>query len=175
MNKGPVAWALTALALIVGTQARAASAQERPSFGSGAAEFSAGTLIFADDGAVSEGFGGGAGRFYVSPRISVGPEISYISGEHHSHLMITGNVTVDLGPSSTASRVTPFVVVGAGLFRTSEAFPDNQTFSHNEGAFTAGGGVRALVGDRLILGAEARAGWETHVRVSGLVGVRLGR
>jgi len=89
--------------------------------------------------------------------------------------MITGNVTVDLGPSSTASRVTPFVVVGAGLFRTSEAFPDNQTFSHNEGAFTAGGGVRALVGDRLILGAEARAGWETHVRVSGLVGVRLGR
>lgn len=163
------------IVLFAGPLARHAAAQERRDVGSGAAEFSAGTLIFADDGGVSEGFAGGAGRFYVSPRISIGPEISYISGGNHSHLMLTGNVTFDLLPGGSTSRVTPFAVVGGGLFRTTESFPNNETFSHNEGAFTAGGGVRALVGDRLILGAEARVGWETHVRVSGLVGVRLGR
>jgi opacity protein-like surface antigen len=69
----------------------------------------------------------------------------------------------------------PFVVAGGGLFQTSENQPlTGGAFRHNEGAFTAGGGVRALVSDRVIVGAEARVGWETHVRVNGFVGFRLG-
>ena len=36
-----------------------------------------------------------------------------------------------------------------------------------------GGGVRARVSDRVILGAEARVGWETHLRVNGFVGFTL--
>ena len=39
----------------------------------------------------------------------------------------------------------------------------------------AGGGVRALVGKAVIVGAEARVGWELHLRVNGLLGIQLGR
>jgi hypothetical protein len=38
-----------------------------------------------------------------------------------------------------------------------------------------GGGVTALVGQHVIVGAEARIGWELHIRLNGMVGVRLGR
>src|SRR5262245_52530330 len=58
-------------------------------------EFAAGSLLFPDDGIVNEGFYGANLRLYVTPRVSVGPEIAYISGEGHNHLMLTGNVTYD--------------------------------------------------------------------------------
>jgi hypothetical protein len=150
-----------------------AEAQGRPA---PVAEFAGGALLFADDGIVTEGFVGGAGRFYLSPRISVGPEIALIGGENHSHLMLTGNMTFDfLGPINGQPRaVTPFAVVGGGLFRTSDEFPNGETFTSNEGAFTAGGGVRALVGNRVVAGVEARIGWETHIRFNGFIGVRFG-
>jgi hypothetical protein len=51
----------------------------------------------------------------------------------------------------------------------------NEDFTHTEGAFTAGGGVRAPVGKRVTVGVDARIGWETHIRINGVVGVRLGR
>ena len=138
-------------------------------------EFAAGVLLFADDGVVTEGFVGGAGRFYLSPRISIGPEVAFISGDNHSHIMLTGNATFDLvGPVNGQPRgVTPFAVVGGGLFRTSETFPNNQISTHNEGAFTAGGGVRVLAGKRVVAGVEARIGWETHIRLNGFIGVRF--
>ena len=140
-----------------------------------AVEFAAGALSFPDDGVVTEGMVGGAGRVYLSPRISAGPEVAFIRGDSHSHLMLTGNVTVDLlGPTASGPRaVTPFLVVGGGLFRSTETFPSGD-FSSTEGAFTSGGGVRIRATDRFFVGAEARVGWETHVRVNGLVGVRLG-
>ena len=151
-----------------------ASAQERPG---PVAEFAAGSLLFADDGVVTEGFLGGTARVYVLPRISIGPEIAYVAGENHSHLMVTGNATFDfVRPiGREPRRVTPFAVVGGGLFQSREQFPNNETFTSNEGAFTAGVGVRALVGDRIVVGAEARVGWELHLRLNGIVGVRLAR
>jgi hypothetical protein len=33
---------------------------------------------------------GGAGRFYLSPRIAIGPELLWISGDNHSHTVLTG-------------------------------------------------------------------------------------
>lgn len=152
--------------------AHPAVAEERPA---AAGEFAAGAILFADDGVVSEGFVGGAARFYLRPRISVGPEITFVSGNNHSHLMLTGNVTFDLlgPPRGAPPPVTPFVVVGGGFFQTRESFPSG-TFTSADGAFTAGGGVRALAGRRLIVGAEARVGWELHIRVNGFIGVRLG-
>ncbi len=160
-------------ALIGALLSRPAAAQERPR---PAGELAVGALLFADDGIVTEGFVGGAARFYLLPRIGLGPEIAYIRGENHSHLMLTGNVTVDLvrPVSGKARPVTPFAVVGGGLFRTREQFPNNQAFTSTEGAFTVGGGVRGLVGKHLILGAEARIGWEVHIRLNGIVGVRFG-
>ena len=139
-------------------------------------DLSAGWVGFGDDGIVSEGMVGAAGRFYVSPRVAIGPELLYISGENHSHLVLTGNLTFDfLAPrAGRPPAVTPFLVVGGGMFQTRES-SGAQDFTHTEGAFTAGGGVRAAVSDRVTVGVDARLGWEAHFRINGLVGVRLGR
>src|SRR5262245_9662689 len=148
-----------------------ASAQHRPG---PAAEFSAGWVGFADDGVVGEGMVGGAARWYVSPRVSVGPEVLFIQGSNHSHFVLTGNVNVDvLSPVNGRPRtVTPFLVAGAGLFQTRETFL-NGPFTSTEGAFTAGGGVRARTGDHLTFGVDTRIGWELHVRVNGFVGIQF--
>ena len=163
---------LAALAVLAPILTTAASAQDRPS---PAVDVSAGWVGFADDGIVSEGMVGGAGRFYLSPRIALGPELVYIGGDNHSHLVLTGNLTFDvIAPTAgRAPAVTPFLVVGGGIFQTRESF-SGEDFTHTEGAFTAGGGVRAAVGHRVTVGVDARIGWETHLRVNGVVGVRLG-
>jgi hypothetical protein len=151
-----------------------AMAQQRPT---PVAEVAAGALLFADDGVVTEGFLGGTARVYVLPRVSIGPEIAYVAGNNHSHLTLTGNVTFDfVRPiAGQPRRITPFAVVGGGLFQTRERFLNTGTFTSSEGAFTAGIGVRTMIGDRVMVGAEARLGWEPHVRLNGMVGVRLGR
>ena len=161
------------LALLIPPAARKANAQDRPS---PAVEVAAGWVGFADDGIVSETLIGGAARVYVLPRVGIGPELLYLRGQGHSHFVVTGNVTWDLiAPNNgRPPTVTPFVVVGAGLFQTRETFPSGN-FTSSEGAFTAGGGVRALAGDRMTIGIDARVGWELHLRVNGTVGIRLGR
>jgi hypothetical protein len=150
-----------------------AAAQDRPgpSF-----EVTAGWVGFADDGIVSEPLVGAAARWYLLPRISIGPEIVYIDGDNHSHLVVTGNLTFDmLAPrNGRPAQVTPFLVVGGGLFQTRESFFTG-TFTASEGAFTSGGGVRALVGNRVTVGVDTRIGWELHLRVGGFIGLRLGR
>ena len=113
-------------------------------------------------------------RLYLAP-VSVGPELVYIHGDNHSHLMVTGNVTWDLlAPTNgRPPAITPFLVVGGGCFQTRETFFSG-SFTSREGAFTAGGGVRSVVGDRVTIGADARIGWELHLRVNGLVGTTAG-
>jgi hypothetical protein len=161
------------VAALLTVSVRAAEAQERPA---PTIEFAAGTLLFADDGIVGEGFGGAAGHFYLTPRISIGPEVAFVNGQGHSHFMLTGNLTCDLvePKNGRPRRITPFVVLGGGLFQTHDSLPRGN-FTSSEGAFTAGGGVRALLGDRVTVGVEARVGWEAHIRINGMVGVRLGR
>jgi hypothetical protein len=169
MSARPTTFAAFALAL---TLATSAVAQQRPA---PALEFAAGSLLFADDGVVGEGFFGGDARIYVSPRISVGPEVAFILGDNHSHLMLTGNLTCDLlAPvNRVPRRVTPFVVAGGGLFSTRQQFLTGP-YTHNEGAFTAGGGVRVRVAKNVTAGFEARLGWELHLRLNAVVGVGLG-
>lgn len=139
-------------------------------------EIAAGWVGFADDGIVSEAMLGGAGRVYVSPRLAIGPELVYIQGNNHSHLVVTGNVTFDiLGPSRDGlPRVTPFIVAGGGVYQTRSQFPTG-TFTSSEVAFTAGGGIRAPVGERATVGIDARVGWELHMRLNATVGWRFGR
>lgn len=153
--------------------ARVAHAQQRPA---PVAELAAGQLLFGDDGVVREQFFGGTARVYLSPRVSVGPEVAFVFGEQHSHLMLTGNLTYDLlAPRNGLSRrVTPFLVAGGGLFQT-RGSSFNGSSVYTEGAFTTGGGVRARIGENVTAGVEARLGWEAHVRLNALVGVRLGR
>jgi hypothetical protein len=157
-----------ALIMLAGPLANAARAQDQPRF---AVELSGGWVGFADDGIVGEGLVGGAARWYLLPRIAVGPEVAYLSGNNHSHLIVTGNVTWDL---LARRAVTPFLVAGGGLFQTRESFFTG-TFTSSEGAFTAGGGIKAAVAKTVSVGLDARVGWETHVRVGGLVEWRLGR
>ena len=92
--------------------------------------------------------------------------------------MLTGNVTFDFVDPLSGGQlrsVTPYAVVGTGLFQTKQQFPNNDTFTSSEGAFTAGGGVRARVGKSVTVGAEARVGWELHLRVNGTIGIQLGK
>ena len=161
-----------ASAFVVAPGATLAGAQDRPA---PSVEFAAGWVGFADDGIVNETLVGGAARWHVSPRISVGPEIGYIDGVNHSHLVLTGNVTFDLlAPANgRPAPVTPFLVVGGGMFQTRESFPTG-TFTSTEGAFTGGGGIRAVVGNRVTVGVDARIVWELHLRVGGFVGLLLG-
>lgn len=160
-----------ALALLIG-MTRPAAAQTRV-----VVDGTAGWIGFPDDGyLVSETLGGVAARCYVGSRFAVGPELLFIQGDGHSHLMLTGNVSVDLrGPGSgQAPRVTPFLVVGAGLYQTREQLLAGGPYTSREGAFTAGGGVRVPVGRRGVVGVEARMGWEAHLRVNAVIGWRLG-
>ena len=117
-----------ALVLLVAPMANFAMAQNRRG---PAAEFAAGWVGFADDGVVSESHLGGALRVYLRPRLSVGPEVVYIHGENHSHFVITGNVTWDLlAPTNgRPPSITPFFVLGGGVFQTRERF--------SSGAFTS--------------------------------------
>ena len=111
--------AIFAVVLLAAPMAHLAAAQDRPG---PAVEFAAGWVGFADDGIVSEGLVGGAARWYLLPRLSVGPELVYINGTNHSHLVVTGNVTWDvLAPTNgRPRRVTPFLVAGGGVFQTRE-------------------------------------------------------
>jgi hypothetical protein len=163
---------VVALALLVSSMVDPAEAQDRPG---PAAEFAAGWVGFPDNAIANESLVGGAARWYLLPRISVGPEVIYINGDNHSHLVVTGNLTFDiLGPIDRRPRpVTPFLVGGGGIFQTRELFPTG-TYTSGDPAFTAGGGVRALVANRVTVGIDARIGWELHLRVNGTVGLRLG-
>lgn len=163
---------LFAAFLLVPGLATAQAARTGPA---GAAEFTAGWAGFVDDAMINHGVAGGAARVYVTPWLSVGPEVVYMRGPRADRdLFVTGNVTIDLrGDRGGTARVIPFVVAGAGLMRHSDRF-GGRTFSSSEGAFTAGGGVRGRVTDRVFVGAEFRAGWELHARVTGIVGVRFG-
>jgi hypothetical protein len=136
-----------------------------------AIEIAGAWVAFPDDGIVNEPLIGGAARWPLTPRLSIGPEVVYIRGASHSHLVVTGNLMFDFRPEQS---VQPFVVVGGGMFQTHEEFFDD-AFTSREGAFTAGGGVRVRLTDRVSVGIDARAGWEPHIRIGGLVSARLGR
>ena len=173
MFKALVRVTVGALGLLSVPMVALAVAQDRPA---PALEISGGWIGFADDGIVSEAVGGGAARLYLLPRISVGPEVVYIGGDNHSHLIVTANVTWDiLAPVNGRPRqVTPYFVTGGGIFQTRESFFTG-TFTSSEGAFTAGGGIRGIVGKRMLVGVDARVGWELHLRLTGMVGLQLGR
>jgi len=138
------------------------------------AEFIAGYAGFVDDATIDHALVGGAARWYVTPRLSVGPEIVYLRGPASDRdLFVTGNLTYDLaGSYGRTPRAIPFLVAGAGFMRHSDAF-GGRTFSSGEGAFTAGGGVRVRVTARTFVAGDARCGWELHCRLTGNVGVNF--
>ena len=91
-------------------------------------------------------------------------------------LLVTGNLAVDLVAPTPARprRNTPYLVGGAGLFRHTDRFVSG-TFASTEGAFILDAGMRAWATDRVFVAADARVGWEAHLRLAATVGVALCR
>lgn len=164
---------VAAITLVLAPMTCQAAAQDR---GAAIAEFTGGWIGFGDNGVVSEVLVGGAARVYLHPQVSVGPELAFIVGQNHTHLMLTANLTWDLAgrPAGGSRAVTPYIVVGSGLFHTSRS-SFVRSSSSNEAAFTIGAGARWAVSDRVTVGADARLGGPPHFRIGGLVGVHLGR
>lgn len=147
-----------------------APAQERPQV---LAEISGGWVGFPDDGLVNETLVGGTLGWFATPRLSVGPEVSVIQGTHHRHVLAGGNATFHFA-NFGAAHIVPYVLVAGGLFQTRFDHLDGSVTTR-DGMLSAGAGVRGALSRRVILGVEARAGWETHIRVTGSLGVTLGR
>jgi hypothetical protein len=121
-------------------------------------------------------------RWFVTPRLAIGPEIVYLTGEFDSleasHLSITGNITFDFVPDGHDRRVVPYVVAGGGYLRQrtlvgrGPGTPGLQPFISTEGTVSAGLGARVALGSRVFVAPEFRLGWEPETRISVIVGIR---
>jgi hypothetical protein len=139
-------------------------------------EILAGHAGFADDATIEHSVLGGAARVYVTPRISLGPEITYMRGPSSDRdWYFLGNLTWDIRhpQAGRPPRVSPFLIVGGGFFTHSDRFPSG-TFTSSEGAFAGGGGARFHFSERLYAMGDFRIGWELHYRITGGMGVRVG-
>jgi hypothetical protein len=164
---------LLLLVLVTG-KTFAQSSDVRPA---AAVEFLAGYAGFVDDATIDHWIFGGAARVYLTPRVAIGPELVYMQGPNFDRdLFLTGNLTFDvLEPvAGRPRRVSPFLVAGGGFMQHNNRFGIND-FTSYEGAFTAGGGVRAWITDRVYTLVDVRFGWELHTRVNAGVGISLGR
>ena len=140
-----------------------------------AVEFLVGYAGFVDDATIDHGIVGAAARLYLTPRVAVGPEFVYMRGPNSDRdLFLTGNLTFDVLPPRNGKprAVTPFLVAGGGFFQHRDRFGPFD-FTSYEGAFTAGGGVRGWVTDRVSVLADVRFGWELHARVNAGIGIGL--
>src|SRR5262245_12139098 len=72
------------------------------------AEFAVGHAAFADDATIHHVTFGGSLRWYLTPRLSAGPELVYLRGPGSDRdLTLTGNVTFDLLSPRPGRRWTP--------------------------------------------------------------------
>jgi hypothetical protein len=127
-----------------------ASAQAAPDGRAPLVEGSVGYLGFIDEVLIDHLVVSGSARWYVTPRIAVGPEIAYLRGPGIDRdWVVTGNATLDLGPASAGRprRAVPYVLAGGGFSR-SRLQVGTGPFINNEGALTGGLGVRIGVGPR---------------------------
>lgn len=157
-------------AIVLAAAAGTAQAQERPPI---AIEGTVGWAGFVDDATIEHTVFGGALVIPLTPRISVGPEFMYMAGPGSDRdMFVIGSIWFDFLSPRPHAYVTPYVVAGGGFMHHSNEFA-GRAFSAGEGAFSAGGGLRAYLGDRVYAGADVRVGWELHLRVAATVGVRL--
>ena len=155
--------------------AAAQSVDTAPDVGPGttAGEFSGGFTAFFDDGVIDHGGVGGSARIYVTPRLSVGPELVYMIGPGNDRdVLLFANLTVDLTKPrlGRVGRVEPYLVVGAGLLNHSNSF-GGYSSSGSSVTYSWGGGARVWVARRIYVASDIRAGWTPNVRVMGTVGV----
>jgi hypothetical protein len=171
-------WIALAVAMLL-TPAQTAVAQEKPA---PTIEVVVGRSGFIDE--VWDYFttiGGGA-RWFVTPRLAVGPEVAYLTGEFDgldaSHLSVTGNVTFDFVRDGHNRRVVPYVAAGGGYLRQrtlvgrGPGVPGLTPFTSGEGTVSGGIGARVAIGSRVFVAPEFRLGWEPTTRIVVTVGLR---
>lgn len=135
-----------------------------------AVEIASGATAFLDPGDFDHVVVGGHVRFPLTPRLTIGPEVTYMVGPRSDRdLVVTGNLWVDLiAPDrSEPVRVVPFLVVGGGIFTHSE-----RGYSSTEASITGGGGLRVWITDQVYVAPEFRVGWEPHARAMVSIGLR---
>jgi hypothetical protein len=140
-----------------------------------AAEVQSGWVGFVDESSIDHMALGGAARWYLTPRLAIGPEVGYLRGPGNDRdVMVTMNMTYDmLSPrDGRPRRVTPFIVVGGGFEQLSDRI-GSLPFTSYEGAFTMGAGTRVWFTDRVYGMVETRIGWEPHARLTGGIGIAL--
>lgn len=154
---------------LIVTTAAGTQAQDR----AWVAEVTIGYAGFVDDAAKGYLLTGGGIRRYVTPRISIGGELTHMGNADHvrdRNVMLTGNLILDFYAENRSRRVTPFVVGGVGRFWGRDIVRGGPYWS-SDPAFTAGGGMRVRITDSVSAAAEYRIGWELHQRVSATAGL----
>ena len=115
------------------------------------------------------------GRVYISRRVAIGPEFSWMRGPGIDRdTFLTGNVTIDLraAPTAASSPVfVPYIVAGAG-FMSNTSQVGTGPYTSGEGAWTVGAGARIAPARNWYIAPELRLGWELHWRTALMVGFR---
>ena len=135
------------------------------------AEATIGYTGFGDDGLIHHTGMGAAVRVHLTPRIGVGPEISYHIGPSNDRdLLLQGVAHFDLRRPSfpRPGRIEPYLLVGGGLMSHDSGYG-------SWGSVTAmwGGGARVWVTEQTYVVADARLGWPANVRVVTGMGLLL--
>jgi len=122
-------------------------------------------------------------RWFVTPRLAVGPEVAYLNGESDaleaSSLTVTLNLTFDFFRDDGDRRVAPYLVAAGGYLRQrtlvgrGPGAPGLVPFISSEGTASAGFGARIALGSRFFIAPEFRLGWEPETRIAVNPGVRL--
>jgi Outer membrane protein beta-barrel domain len=173
---GRFGMALTIAALLSGV-GQPVLAQDKPG---PIVEAVVGRSGFIDEGWDYFGTIGGGVRVFVTPRLAVGPEVAYLSGEFDaSNLTVTANVTFDFVRDDGRRRIVPYLVAGGGYLRQKTLVgggPGSTAlvpFTSGEGTMSAGIGARIALGSYMFVAPELRLGWEPESRNAVTIGVRL--
>ena len=125
---------------------------------------------------------GAGARWFVTPRLAIGPEVVYMKGaDDASNLTVTGNLTFDFIRDEPGRRVVPYLAVGGGYLRQKTLVGGGpgsttlQPFTSSEGTVSGGVGARIALGSRLYIAPEFRMGFEPTTRFTVMVGFRPGR
>ena len=126
---------------------------------------------------------GGGARLFVTPRVAIGPEVAYLSGQgdaiEASNLTITANVTFDLVRDDGRRRIVPYLAAGGGYIRQRTLVgggPGSTAlvpFTSSEPTLSAGVGARIALGSHLFVAPEFRLGWAPETRVAVTIGTRI--
>ena len=166
-----------AVVTILCVPAQTALAQEQPA---AIVELVVGRSGFVDEAWDYFTTVGGAARWFITPRLAIGPEVAYMRGSFDaSNLSVTANLTFDVVPDNGERRTVPYVVAGGGYLRQrtlvgrGPGVPGLESFVSGEGTVSVGFGARVQLNSRLFIAPEFRLGWEPEMRIGVTVGVRM--